>query len=65
MMKTDRVGWAKSRITSAAAVAVVECDFAHAVGREDRARVGTAREISSRAQMLEGRAFAHPTNLRW
>jgi hypothetical protein len=36
-------------------------DFAHAVGREDGARVGTARELFSRAKILERRAFAHPT----
>ena len=29
--------------------------------REDRARVGTARGILSRAVILERRAFAHPT----
>src|SRR5206468_4102515 len=38
-----------------------ERDFAHAVGREDGARVGTARELFSRAKILERRAFAHPT----
>ncbi|MEA3072235.1 MAG: hypothetical protein QOD29_3681 [Alphaproteobacteria bacterium] len=35
--------------------------FAHAVSREDRAREGAAREIYSRTEILEGRAFAHPT----
>jgi len=28
----------------------------------DHARVGTAREIFSRTETMEGRAFAHPTD---
>jgi hypothetical protein len=31
-----------------------DCDFAHAVGREDHTRVGTARETLRCAEVLEG-----------